>query len=125
VCDVVRSLVADGLVAGIHDVADGGMAAALVEMVAGSGVGARLAGIDGHGELFAEGASRVLVCVAPADVDAVTGRGLEAGVDVAVLGETGGDRLVVDDLVDLPVPQVVAAWRDPLPLAFSVSAVSG
>jgi len=63
--------------------------------------------------------------VAPADVDAVTGRGLEAGVDVAVLGETGGDRLVVEGMVDLPVPEVVAAWRDPLPLAFSVSAVSG
>ncbi len=125
VCELVRSLVADGLVAGIHDVADGGMAAALVEMVAGSGVGTRLTGIDGHGELFAEAASRVLVCVAAADVDAVTGRGLAAGVDVAVLGETGGDRLAVEGLVDLPVPEVVAAWRDPLPRAFSVRAVSG
>jgi hypothetical protein len=67
----------------------------------------------------------VLVCVSPADVDAVVRRGHEAGVDVALLGESGGDRLVVEGLVDLPVPEVVAAWRDPLPRAFAVGAVSG
>jgi phosphoribosylformylglycinamidine synthase len=125
VCDLVRSLVADGLVAGIHDIADGGMAAALVEMVAGSGVGATLAGVEGHGELFAEAASRVLVCVAAADAGEVRRRAGDAGVGVVDLGEAGGDRLVVDGLVDLPVAEVAAAWRDLLPAAFAVGAVSG
>ena len=125
VCGVVRAAVGAGLVAGVHDVADGGMAAALVELVAGSGTGARLAGVDGHGELFGEAASRVLVCVAEGDVGAVEQLAAEAGVAVAVLGETGGDRLVVDGLVDLPVADVVAAWREPLPTAFEVGAVSG
>jgi phosphoribosylformylglycinamidine synthase len=124
VCDVVRHLVLDGVVAGIHDVADGGLAGALAELVAGSGVGARVTGLDGHGELFAEGASRALLCVAEHDVGEVQRRGHEVGVDVAVLGETGGDRLVVDGLVDLAVADVAAAWRAPLPDAFAAGVAS-
>ena len=124
VCDVVRHLVLDGLVAGIHDVADGGLAGALAELVAGSGVGATVTGLDGHGELFGEAASRVLLCVSADQVAEVERRGLEVGVDIAVVGEAGGDRLVVDDLVDLAVADVVEAWRAPLPAAFATGAVS-
>ncbi|MEX2659346.1 MAG: phosphoribosylformylglycinamidine synthase subunit PurL [Acidimicrobiales bacterium] len=125
VCDVVRHLVLDGVVAGIHDVADGGIAAALAELVAGAGVGATVAGLDGHGELFAEGPSRVVLCVAADQVSEVERRGLEAGVGVAVLGEAGGDRLVVDDMVDLAVGDIATAWRGPLPDAFAHGVVSG
>ena len=45
--DLVRELVADGLVAGVHDVADGGLGVALAEMAVRSGVGAHVAGVDG------------------------------------------------------------------------------
>ena len=125
VCDVVRHLVLDGVVAGIHDVADGGLAAALVELVAGSGAGVLVTGLDGHAELFGEAASRALLCVAADHVAEVERRGAEVGVGVAVIGEVGGDRLVVDDLVDLHVAEVTAAWRDPLPVAFAAGALSG
>jgi hypothetical protein len=37
---------------------------------------------------------------------------------------TGGDRLVVDDLVDLDVAAVTFSWRRPLPAAFATAAVS-
>ncbi|CAA9250463.1 MAG: Phosphoribosylformylglycinamidine synthase, synthetase subunit [uncultured Acidimicrobiales bacterium] len=124
VCDLVRDLVADGLVAGISDVADGGIAAALVELVAGSGVGVSVTGLDGHGELFGEAAGRVLACVDAGRVAEVEGRCRAAGVPVADLGPTGGDRLVVDGLVDLDVAAVTFAWRRALPAAFATAAVS-
>jgi hypothetical protein len=69
--------------------------------VAGSGVGVSVAGLDGHGELFGEAAGRVLASVEADRAAAVEGRCREAGVPVFDLGVTGGDRLVVDDLVDL------------------------
>ena len=125
VCDVVRDLVLDGVVAGIADIADGGLAAVLLELVAASGVGATVRGLDGHGELFGEAASRVLLCVTPDRVAEVERRCLELGVPVAGLGTSGGGRLRVDDLVDLDVATVAEAWCDPLPSAFATSPVSG
>jgi phosphoribosylformylglycinamidine synthase len=42
-------------------------------------------------------------------------RAAEAGVGFRVLGTTGGDRVVVDGLVDLSVDEATAAWRGKLP----------
>jgi phosphoribosylformylglycinamidine synthase len=119
VAGAVRSLVADGLPTGVHDVADGGLAVALGELVARSEVGLRLSGVDGAGELFSEAPSRVVVAVPGAAVAEVERRCGDAGVPVADLGTAGGDRLVVDALVDLAVADVVAAERDPLPAAMA------
>jgi hypothetical protein len=42
-------------------------------------------------------------------------RAADAGVGFRVLGTTGGDRVVVDGLVDLDLAQATASWRDRLP----------
>src|SRR5688500_11409800 len=70
VAALVRELVADGIALGVHDVADGGLAGALGELVARSTIGVRVAGLS-EGALFSEAAGRVVVCVAPEDVDRV------------------------------------------------------
>jgi phosphoribosylformylglycinamidine synthase len=119
VANLVRDLVADGVLLGAHDIADGGLGGALGEMVARSGVGARIT-VDGAGELFSEAAGRVLVCVAADQVDAVTSRA--GAVPITDLGAAGGERLVIDGLVDVPVDEVVSAWRDALPNAMAAGA---
>ena len=91
------------LVKSAHDVSEGGLAVALAECAAATDdpaamIGARVS--IGEGEplaaaLFGEAPSRVVITVAPADVDAVLARALAAGVPARALGETGGDRLVV------------------------------
>ncbi|MDA8266854.1 MAG: phosphoribosylformylglycinamidine synthase subunit PurL [Actinomycetota bacterium] len=102
----------DGLLQGVHDVADGGIAVALAECALRSGVGARVGGIDGHGELFSEAAGRVLVCTAdPAEVESAAAG---AGIGARVLGRAGGDRIVVDGLVDVTLAEATAAWRGAL-----------
>jgi phosphoribosylformylglycinamidine synthase len=111
VVDLVRGLVSDALVAGVHDVSDGGLGVALAEMALHSETGFRVTGIDGHAELFSEAPSRVLVCVEPRVVATVVERARAAGVEVSDLGTTGGDRLVVDGLLDLAMADALATWR--------------
>jgi phosphoribosylformylglycinamidine synthase len=117
---LVRDLVVDGSVVGVHDVADGGLATCLGELVARSGVGLRLGGLETPGDLFAEAASRVVVCAPPGtDPTGFEQRAEAVGVALVHLGEAGGDRLVVDGLVDLALASVTEAWRDSLPQALT------
>jgi phosphoribosylformylglycinamidine synthase subunit PurL len=122
VCDLVRDLVADGLVLGVHDTADGGLAVALAEMAAASGVGAAVRVPEGadHRWLFGETPGRFVLAVDPAAIGEVHRRHTAAEVAAVIVGEAGGDWLAVDGLagganIDLPVADVAAAWRGHLP----------
>jgi phosphoribosylformylglycinamidine synthase len=102
------------LLTSAHDVADGGLAAALAECCAGGeepaygdGVGARVvlaasepgqSPIDALAALFGEAPSRVVVSSRPGAENArrVEEMARAAGVPAVVLGETGGDALDVD-----------------------------
>jgi phosphoribosylformylglycinamidine synthase len=111
----VRELVADGLVAGAHDVAEGGLGATLAELAVASGVGFHVARVHSLADLFGESAGRVVVCVAPDDLAEVHRRHEAAGVPATPLGLATGDRLVVKDLADVALADAVTAWRDRLP----------
>ena len=85
----------------VHDVAGGGLGVALAEMSAAGGVGVKVAGIEGHQELFAEFLGRFVV--ATNDRDALMARAHEHGVEASVLGRCAGDRFVIEGLVDVDV----------------------
>ncbi|MBV8957872.1 MAG: phosphoribosylformylglycinamidine synthase subunit PurL [Actinobacteria bacterium] len=121
IVDLVRGLVADDLLDGVHDVADGGLGVALAEMAAVSGVGAHIDGVTDHAVLFSEAPSRVVVCIAAAKVDAVRSAAERAGVPFTALGNAGGDRLVIGDLVDVAVAEVARGWREAVPAALGES----
>jgi phosphoribosylformylglycinamidine synthase subunit PurL len=101
------------LVAGIHDVSGGGLGVALAELSVRSGIGMRVAGVADHHELFTEAPSRVVVCTH--DRAALISRAAGVGVAFRVLGEAGGDRLVVEGLFDVSVAEATEAWRGRLP----------
>jgi phosphoribosylformylglycinamidine synthase len=115
VTDLVGRGVAGGeaLVAGIHDVSAGGLGVALAEMAVRSGVGMQVAGVGDHHELFTEAPSRVVVCTRSRSE--LISQAAEAGVAFRVLGQTGGDRVVVEGLVDVGVEALTASWRRHLP----------
>jgi phosphoribosylformylglycinamidine (FGAM) synthase-like enzyme len=104
VADTVRDLVNTGVLSGVHDVADGGLAKALAEMASAGSVGARVT----YDAAFDESAGRVIACVPP-------------GVDVpgTEIGVAGGDRFVIDgsEPVDHSLDEIVRAHRDTLPSA--------
>ena len=116
-CELVRGLVDDGLLDGVHDVAEGGLALALAEMAVPSGIGFTVKGgaVDGHADLFGEGPSRVVLSIAPGSLAEVHRRHVDAGVPATLLGTAGGDRLLVDGLLDVALDRATAAWRDALP----------
>jgi phosphoribosylformylglycinamidine synthase len=122
VADLVRALVVDDAVTGVHDAADG-LGVALTEMAVRSGVGFVVSaeGAD-YAWLFAESASRVVVCVAPDRVPSVLDTARAAGVEAVEVGSAGGDRLVVRGLLDLAVVDAVHAWRQRLPDALGAGA---
>jgi phosphoribosylformylglycinamidine synthase len=107
VANLVRGLVNDGVVVGIHDVSEGGLALALAEMARESRVGAEIHGINDVGALFNESPSRVVACAVPALVDDVLRRADAADVPATLLGEAGGDRLLIDPLVALSIDDLV------------------
>jgi phosphoribosylformylglycinamidine synthase len=116
---LVTALVAEGLVDGIHDVSEGGLGVALAEMAVRSGIGCSVFGVAGAGALFSEAPSRVVVCVAPERAAEVARRADAAGVPVTELGEAGGDRIVVQGLVNVPVADARAAAEGAIPNALT------
>ncbi len=117
--ELVRGLANEGVVAGLHDVSEGGIGVALAEMAVRSGTGFEVAGIGTHASLFAESPSRVVVCAREDGAEHVLLRAEEAGVPASVLGVAEGDRLVVDSLVDVTLAEATAAWHDALPEALA------
>jgi phosphoribosylformylglycinamidine synthase len=122
VAELVRRLVVEGLVLGVHDAADG-LGVALAEMAVRGGCGFQV-GVTGadHAWLFSESASRAVVCAAEGQVDAVVRAAQAAGVDVVRVGRAGGGRLVVDGLLDVALTDAVAAWRGCIPDAIGSGA---
>ena len=116
---LVAALVDERLVDGVHDLSDGGLGVALAEMMVKSGTGCRAAGVAGHADLFGEGPSRVLVSVPPALLAVVLERASEAEVPAMELGMGGGDRLVIEGVLELSLTDALSAWTSALPLAFA------
>jgi phosphoribosylformylglycinamidine synthase len=89
--DFVRTLIRDGLITAAHDVSDGGLLVALVEMAIASGNGAVLEfpfELPAHAFWFGEDQARYVVTARNADP--IMERAKAAGVPLTPLGATGG-----------------------------------
>jgi phosphoribosylformylglycinamidine synthase subunit PurL len=116
------------LLAGAHDLSDGGLALALVEATLAAGVGATVtlpdvladglpAGRAALAALAGESASRVLLATPPEAAEALKAAAARAGVPITRLGATGGDRLIVPGVLDLPLSRLRDAYEGALPRA--------
>jgi phosphoribosylformylglycinamidine synthase subunit PurL len=118
-------LAGDRLVLSAHDCAEGGLAVTLAECcfdTAGIGVqvdaplaeGDVLRSWASHAALFSESASRVVISVDQSVLDEVLEAATGAGVPAAVLGSTGGSRIVIrvsgTSAVDLALAEAEQAW---------------
>jgi phosphoribosylformylglycinamidine synthase subunit PurL len=109
----LRALAARRLLRSAQDVADGGLAIALAECALLGGCGATLH-LDGSPDtevmLFSEDQGRAVVTCEPAHADALLALATEHGVATTVAGATGGERLVIDESIDLPLEALREAW---------------
>jgi phosphoribosylformylglycinamidine synthase len=108
-----------GLLAGAHDLSDGGLAVALAESCLASGTGAvvTLPG-DDFTFLFSESAGRALVAVAAEHEASFAALCAEAGVPAAVIGTSGGDVLEVTGSFSVDLAELGQVHRATLPALF-------
>ncbi|MBL8771234.1 MAG: phosphoribosylformylglycinamidine synthase subunit PurL [Phenylobacterium sp.] len=112
--DLVRGLIEAGALRTVHDLSDGGLAAAVCEMCLASDVGCELR-LEGPAwvALFAEDQARYLVALN--DPTPVLQAARAAGVPAAILGEAGGAAIVVEGAFDLPLDELRAAHEGWMP----------
>ena len=102
--DFVRDLIPTGLVAGLHDLSDGGLLVAAADIALASKVGITLNASStqhAHPYLFGEDQARYLV--ATPDPEALLAAAKEAGVQACVAGVAGGDVFASGDLFSIPL----------------------
>ena len=103
--DLVRRLIADGMVGACHDIADGGLLVAVAEMALAGDIGAMImapaAVSDLNGWLFGEDQGRYVL--ATADGAQILAAAEQAGIAAAEIGRTGGVALTVSgtDIISL------------------------
>jgi phosphoribosylformylglycinamidine (FGAM) synthase-like enzyme len=117
--DVVRALIADGLVSAAHDLSDGGLLVAVAEMAMASGIGASLDAVPDdtppHAFWFGEDQARYLVTVPAARASEVIQRVQAASVPVHRIGSTGGDSIVIPGERAISIKTLVDRFEGWLP----------
>jgi phosphoribosylformylglycinamidine synthase subunit PurL len=106
--EFVRGLIRSGSLDAVHDISDGGLAAALCEMALASNLGAEieLSGAEPHIALFAEDQARYVVTCEPARAAAVMTQASAAGVAAEPIGRVGGTAIVIAGLAALPLEEL-------------------
>lgn len=104
VSGVIELLKAD-LVLGIHDISQGGLGVALVEMAIRSKIGFVVDGIN-YKELFSEAPSRVIICTNKAEE--ILSYCQDNSIPAKTLGIAKGTDLIIKDLVKLELGQASA-----------------
>ncbi|MEE8469956.1 MAG: phosphoribosylformylglycinamidine synthase subunit PurL [Dehalococcoidia bacterium] len=103
-----------GVVRSAHDCSDGGLAVTLAESCIEGNMGFRgkwtIAGrVDT--ELFGEEQSRIVVSLEPARLGELQNLAARYQVPLRELGIVEGNRLVIGEVVDLPLDEVTEAWQ--------------
>ncbi len=109
-CDAVRRAVSAGIVDTAHDLSGGGLGVVLAEMSLAGGLGAEVSLLPGARmdvALFGECGGSFVIAVP----EEKTGdfEGAMRGVDHSRVGSTGGSRLSVAGLVNVPVQELAGA----------------
>jgi phosphoribosylformylglycinamidine synthase subunit PurL len=108
-----------GLLAAGHDLSDGGLAVALAEacLAGGTGCAVTLPG-DPFTLLFSESAARAVVAVQPGAEEEFAMACALASLPAWVMGVTGGQSLEITGMFTVPLAELAAVHRAPLPALF-------
>jgi phosphoribosylformylglycinamidine synthase len=103
-----------------HDLSDGGLAVALIEMLLHSQTGAK---ISIHGDLFthlfSESTGRILLAVNPEDSNYLVGKATDAGITTTRLGQSGGENLEISGVLSMSMLHIREANHRTIPALFT------
>ena len=100
------------LVLSCHDIADGGLASTLAEMTFGKGIGCNVkteVGLSMDEILFSETGGFV-VEVLSKNIDSVKLLFAKYGLNVFIIGNTGDDSILINDVIKMSVDKTKKAW---------------
>ncbi len=92
-------LAGNSFFAAAHDLSQGGLAAGLTEMVLRHKVGATISLANAGVALLSESPGRVIVVIEPGDTSKLEILATKNAIEIAKLGSTGGDALIINDAV--------------------------
>jgi len=127
--DFCLEIISLGLVESAHDVSEGGLACCLAESSFLSdkktGLSVNLRdGIRSDAVLFGETQSRIIITSKNQNKQKILELAKNKQVKAAVIGKTGGDRIVISHgdakLIDIPVDEALKAWRNAIPEIFAI-----
>jgi len=115
--DLVRGLIRDGFATIVHDLSDGGLAAAVTDLALVNDIGVYIEprrDIDATGWLWGEDQARYLIAVPASEAEFIYTTADEAGVAAEPVGIVGGCEIAFgDEAVDLA--DLRAAWEGWMP----------
>ena len=100
-----------------HDLSQGGLSAALTEMVLRHGIGASVKLSNAAVDLLSETPGRVIVAIDPSKKDELLTQVTKAKISCAHIGTSGGDSLTINDSV-IPLPELRKAHTETFPRLF-------
>ncbi|NBT97338.1 MAG: phosphoribosylformylglycinamidine synthase subunit PurL, partial [Methylocystaceae bacterium] len=114
----LRGIIASGCVAVAHDLSDGGLGVALVEMALAGNIGAKLTQLPQgptHAALFGEDQARYLIAVAPEMVETILSAARAENISILQIGVTGGAEISWPGEKPIPLTELGEAFEKPLP----------
>ncbi len=112
--DFVRLMIEKGLVTACHDVSDGGQLMALIEMAIAGNMGAEIDIAMDVARAFGEDQARYILTATPDMAEHILRRAPEKNIVATVIGKTGGEALVLDDM-QMAVSELAAVHAAALP----------
>ncbi|MBG1231247.1 phosphoribosylformylglycinamidine synthase subunit PurL [Aestuariivirga litoralis] len=104
--DFVRAAIHAGNVTAVHDLSDGGLAAAVIEMALPTSFGVKLEALD-HVALFAEDQARYMISAKPDKAMTLLSAAQEQGVPAEIIGEvTAEATLKIGSAVALSISEI-------------------
>jgi phosphoribosylformylglycinamidine synthase II len=100
--DFVRRLINDGAVTAVHDISDGGLATAVIEMAMAGNLGAQVEALD-HAQLFGEDQARYVLTCPPGEAAKIITQAHVKGIDVIRIGTVNGTGVARFGTVSLPL----------------------
>lgn len=124
--DFVLAAIRSEYASACHDISDGGLAIALAEMCMASGEGMRceIEVTYPHSALFGEDQARYLVAVDEQWADMFAANCEGSGVSFAKIGTVGGDRLIINDLIDISVEDMTTTHESWFPAFMGETALA-
>ena len=116
----VRTLINDRMVSAVHDISDGGLACAVIEMALPTGFGAKIEEMA-HPALFGEDQARYVLTAKPAEAMELLEAAQGKAIPARIIGEvTQLAKLVIGSKLTMPMAQLKHAHEEWFP-AFMAS----